>query len=291
MPRHAKNVEFENSGLEMHLLGVEEQPVVPGTLADELRQGSFLDRHALKVVAVFLVFGLITFHFVEGFSWADTWYFVCITLTTVGYGDLSPQTHIGRLIAIFYIIFGLSFVASSMGTLAASFATRIETTEELAASQVRMRRTFEVRSVRRMSGASMPTAKTGQQMRTALGILVSCILIGAVFIFLAEGLHPIDALYWAVVTMSSVGYGDIAIKHPWSRIFVSFYALVGVACTGWALGQFARVVMVQAEKRELERVIKRGVTTRMINEMDITKDGDVDRMEFLCYMLVSIESP
>ena len=87
--------------------------------------------------------------------------------------------------------------------------------------------------------------------------------------------------------MSSVGYGDVTIKHQATRMFVSLYALIGVACTGWSLGQFAAIAMQAEEKRQIKRLVKRGVTEAMIEEMDVTGDGEVDKMEFLCFMLVS----
>ena len=135
--------------------------------------------------------------------------------------------------------------------------------------------------------ANAPKYNIRQQARVSVGVLCLCVAIGTIFIHLTEGVHPITSIYWAVVTMSSVGYGDIAIKHQATRMFVSIYALIGVACTGWSLGQFAAIAMQAEEKRQIKRVVKRGVTEAMIEEMDVTGDGEVDKMEFLCFMLVS----
>jgi voltage-gated potassium channel len=51
--------------------------------------------------------GTIIFHFVEGWRWLDAFYFCVITLATVGYGDFTPKTDTGKIIAIFYIISGI----------------------------------------------------------------------------------------------------------------------------------------------------------------------------------------
>jgi hypothetical protein len=48
--------------------------------------------------------------------------------------------------------------------------------------------------------------------------------------------------------------------------------------------------MQKEEKRQLKRMLNKGVTVAMIRDMDVTGDGDVDKMEFLCYMLVSAVS-
>jgi voltage-gated potassium channel len=42
-------------------------------------------------------------------------YWAIVTLTTVGYGDISPQTNIGQLLASFIMILGYSIIAVPTG--------------------------------------------------------------------------------------------------------------------------------------------------------------------------------
>ena len=49
-------------------------------------------------------------------------YWAIVTITTVGYGDIFPQTTIGRIIASFIMIIGYSFIAIPTGIFTVEFA-------------------------------------------------------------------------------------------------------------------------------------------------------------------------
>lgn len=64
------------------------------------------------IVAAFITFmsGTVFYHLIEGWSWLDSMYFSVITLTTVGYGDLSPETDIGKVFTMFYLLTGIGII-------------------------------------------------------------------------------------------------------------------------------------------------------------------------------------
>jgi hypothetical protein len=49
----------------------------------------------------------------ENWSRTDAVYFITVSTTTVGYGDLHPTNDNTRLFTIFYVIFGVAIVLSS----------------------------------------------------------------------------------------------------------------------------------------------------------------------------------
>lgn len=54
-----------------------------------------------------------------------------MTITTVGYGDISPQTEMGRIIGTVIIITGIGFMSLLTASLATFFVNRYRKKEEI----------------------------------------------------------------------------------------------------------------------------------------------------------------
>lgn len=77
-----------------------------------------------------------------------------------------------------------------------------------------------------------------------LGIISGCImLVGSVLVWLVErgtnpGLaHYGDALWWAVVTVTTVGYGDVTPRTTIGRVLASGLMITGIGTIGLLAGQ------------------------------------------------------
>ena len=75
-------------------------------------------RGLLLTTAVILAAGMFIFRALEGWSYLDALYFSVITLTTVGYGDFSPATPLGKVMAMVYIFLGLGVISSFIVAIA-----------------------------------------------------------------------------------------------------------------------------------------------------------------------------
>lgn len=64
-------------------------------------------RPILLWAAATILVGAILFRWLEGWSWLDAVYFCVVSLTTVGYGDLSPTHPASKMLSIFYILNGI----------------------------------------------------------------------------------------------------------------------------------------------------------------------------------------
>lgn len=83
---------------------------------DLFRQPQY--RALLVWVGILLAIGSVFYRYIEGWSWIDSLYFCTVTLATVGYGDLTPTTDLGKAFAIVYIFLGLGLIASFASMLA-----------------------------------------------------------------------------------------------------------------------------------------------------------------------------
>ncbi|MUV02484.1 two pore domain potassium channel family protein [Flavobacterium rakeshii] len=74
-------------------------------------------RDLLYTTTIILIVGTISYHFIEGWSLVNSLYFSVITLTTIGYGDFAPQTDLGKMFTIVYILMGLGIILQFINTV------------------------------------------------------------------------------------------------------------------------------------------------------------------------------
>jgi len=81
---------------------------------------------AFSMIAV----ATLTFWLLEGWSLLDAAFFSVVTISTVGYGELVPQTVLGKLFAMFYILVGLGVFVAAATAVADALLRRREQDSE-----------------------------------------------------------------------------------------------------------------------------------------------------------------
>ena len=90
-----------------------------------------------------------------------------------------------------------------------------------------------------------------------MGIVFQCLFLFVAYIALGTFCFPllepewtyIDATYFSVVTLTTVGYGDLLPSYPLSKAAVVAYGMIGIAYIGAAVGILGSAVMEQMNKR------------------------------------------
>lgn len=74
-------------------------------------------RVAIAWMAIAVVVGMLGYRVIEGSSWFDSYYMSLITLSTVGFGEVIPLSHYGRVFTSFLVLFNLGLFTFSVSTI------------------------------------------------------------------------------------------------------------------------------------------------------------------------------
>ena len=93
--------------------------------------------------------------------------------------------------------------------------------------------------------------------------LAAITLFGALGYVLIEGWSPVDALYMSVITISTVGFGEVESLSPAGRIFTivlivfgvgAVFYLISILAEGFLEGQFRQIFQRSAMQRTIARL-------------------------------------
>ena len=92
------------------------------------------------------------------------------------------------------------------------------------------------------------------RFRIYFSILVAVLFIGMVGLMVIEDFSPLDAFYFLIVTIATVGYGDLHPLTPLGKMLVIVIILAGVGCF---VGVVANAIEYMIEKRERSQRIEK----------------------------------
>ena len=89
------------------------------------------------------------------------------------------------------------------------------------------------------------------------------LLTGTIGYMIIEGWHFLDSLYMTVITITTVGYGEIRKVDELGRIFTIFLIFMGMGIMAYTLGMVAQT-MVELQVRSILGRRKLGLEIRSI---------------------------
>ena len=231
--------------------------------------------HVAIFLAVYLAVGTLCFYHLgpqmkgkKTSPIVDTFYFIIVTMATVGYGDLVPDSVLTKLLACAFAFTGVALVGVVMSK-AADYL--IKKQEDLVVNALNMQ-------------LDVGPAEIGKEVRTK-GVRYRCLLVfmlllvlifvGTTFLATVEKLDLINAFYCACVTITTLGYGDQSFKTKGGRIFAVFWILISTI----TLAQFfVYIAELNTESRHWElvkRVLSRKMTEADEEAADLDQDNSV----------------
>ena len=93
------------------------------------------------------------------------------------------------------------------------------------------------------------------RMRVYLSILLCVLVVGMAGLMLFEQLSPLDAFYFLIVTIATVGYGDITPHTAAGKILVMGVIITGVGCfVGVAANSIESMIDERERKTRIEKL-------------------------------------
>jgi len=236
--------------------------------------------------------GVLFYWHEEKWSVPDTIYFATVVLSTVGYGDFLPSTDTSKLFTCFYIFYALIIGVSCLShffDLAyehARVTMQKDEDEELFNSDPKSKR-----------------RRNRNRLLASLGFLVvilaSCsILFGEQMDWTGYAGHKyVNGLYFSVVTLTTVGFGDITPERGAPMVICVVLIVLGIPAFGSSLQCMTEFILGSSDFRA--KVIKNGLSNTKFHKLEQftmafegtgglndARDAKISRFEFLAYMLV-----
>lgn len=95
--------------------------VLKRKIGDILKTNGFL--YVLYANITMILFSSVIMMFAEKMTFGDSLWWSIVTCTTVGYGDISPTTSIGRILAVILMTFGIGLIGMLTGAITTYFTS------------------------------------------------------------------------------------------------------------------------------------------------------------------------
>lgn len=86
-------------------------------------------KYMLIITTTFIFIGGVAIHYAENMPFSDGLWWAFVTATTVGYGDISPSTTLGRGIAMVLMLIGIGLIGSLTSTITSFFLNQTSKSE------------------------------------------------------------------------------------------------------------------------------------------------------------------
>lgn len=264
--------------------------------------------HLLRIVGItcgYLSIGCIFYHLVEEKdcessdvpdckeSWTliDSWYFSAVTISTVGYGDLTPSSKGSKAFTIVYIFVGITVVFSE---IASGFSGVLE---KIADNGMSMTMSL-LNDMDGMADFVGPPPALVFWTKNLVPWLVLAIIFQLFSALIFNATEPdltyFDTFYHSFVTATTVGYGDVPLTTQKSRLFASFHIIMSVTTFGALVGRVQELISIRNSEIKRHEMLECQFSEKWIEsvceEMDHAEEGTdgVDKTEFVVGMLTRL---
>ncbi|KAJ6955765.1 two-pore potassium channel 5-like [Populus alba x Populus x berolinensis] len=267
------------------------QPTKPQIPKPQSESNSII-RQAIFLLSLYLLLGVVIYSFnTDHFSGTETHpvvdalYFCIVTMCTIGYGDIAPLTPVTKVFACVFVLVGFGFIDILLSGLV-NYVLDLQESMILTGIEMSKNPNREGFSA---ADYIIDVKKGRMRIRLkvglALGVVVLCIGIGTLVLYLLEDLDWIDSVYLAVMSVTTVGYGDRAFKTLPGRLFAAIWLLVSTLAVARAFLYLAEARIDKRHRRISNWVLHRDITVEDLLAADMNNNGFISKSEYVIYKL------
>ncbi|CAN4082089.1 unnamed protein product [Withania somnifera] len=223
------------------------------------------------------IYSLFKDHFkaTETHPIVDALYFCIVTMCTIGYGDITPDSTVTKLFSILFVLVGFGFIDILLSGMV-SYVLDLQ--ESYLLRGIKSGTSHDARSY--IIDVKKGRMRIRMKVALALGVVVLCIGIGVAVMHFVEKLGWVDAFYLSVMSVTTVGYGDRAFQSLSGRIFASIWLLVSTLAVARAFLYLAEARVDKRHRRMAKWVLDQDMTVAQFFAADIDNNGFVSKREY-----------
>ncbi|KAF3644115.1 Two-pore potassium channel 3 [Capsicum annuum] len=210
----------------------------------------------------------------------DALYFCIVTMCTIGYGDITPDSTVTKLFSILFVLVGFGFIDILLSGMV-SYVLDLQ--ENYLLRGIKSGTSHDARSY--IIDVKKGRMRIRMKVALALGVVVLCIGIGVAVMHFVEKLGWVDAFYLSVMSVTTVGYGDRAFQSMTGRIFASIWLLVSTLAVARAFLYLAEARVDKRHRRMAKWVLDQDMTVAQFLAADLDNNGFVSKSEYVIYKL------
>ncbi|XP_010529146.1 PREDICTED: two-pore potassium channel 3-like isoform X2 [Tarenaya hassleriana] len=240
-------------------------------------------RQAFALLLVYLTLGVLIYWFNrdnyvvnQTHPVVDALYFCIVTMCTIGYGDITPNSTTTKLFSILFVLVGFGFIDIWLSGMV---------TYVLDLQESYMLKAVKPGDERDKARSYIIDVKKGRmrirlKVGLALGVVVLCIGFGVGIMHFIEKLGWLDSFYLSVMSVTTVGYGDHAFKTLPGRLFAAIWLLVSTLAVARAFLYLTEARVDKRNRKRAKKVLCENMTVAQFFAADIDNNGCVRNERF-----------
>ncbi|XP_045787047.1 two-pore potassium channel 3-like [Trifolium pratense] len=251
------------------------------------RPSTLIVRLSFIMLFFYVAIGVTVYMLSESFKGTTTFrpvdavYFTVVTLCTIGYGDIVPDTIIAKMFTCGFILVGFGFIGFMLNQLVVYICDRHEAFLLSMMDEDRYKKILRTCMVDEEKGRMRIRTK----VCVALVVVIVCIAIGTVTSHFVEDLNWADSFYLSVTSVTTVGYGDYAFKTLAGRCFAIPWLLVSTFAVTRSFLYLTDYSLHKRSREMTKWILHKKITLSDLAAADLDHDGSISKSDFVIYKL------